>query len=122
MAMRMRDLLLRATLGFGALAVLPLGAPPAQAEGGFRCGTGRVVRNGETEDDVARKCGSPDAVNSWSETRTETVWENGHSIEHQVVVTYDEWEYDMGPHRLVRYVTFAQGRMVRVTTGGYGGS
>src|SRR6476620_10313476 len=101
--MAMRDLLVRSVLVLGACAGTALTAPtPARADGGFRCGTGRVVRNGETEEDVSRKCGDPDAVNTWSETRSETVWENGHSIERQVVITYDEWEYDLGPNKLIR--------------------
>src|SRR5262245_1732716 len=109
-------------LGLGVLAVTLMGgAPaPARAEGGFRCGTGRIVRNGETEDDVARKCGDPDAVRSWSETRIEAAWENGHSVERQVIIVYDEWKYDLGRQRLIRYVTFAQGLMIRVRTGAYG--
>jgi hypothetical protein len=120
MAMPAR-VLARLVLGVGLLSgALATWAAPARAEGGFRCGSGRVVRNGETEDDVAGKCGDPDSVNSWSETRTEVVWENGHSIERQVVINYDEWEYDLGPHRLIRYVTFAQGHMVKVRTGTYG--
>jgi hypothetical protein len=45
---------------------------------------------------------------------------NGQLVERQVVVVYDEWEYDLGPHRLIRYVTFEQGHMVRVRTGTYG--
>jgi hypothetical protein len=115
--MAMRDVVVRVILGVGALAALPVEAPPAHAEGGFRCGTGRIVRNGETEEDVASKCGNPDAVNSWTETQVETVWEAGHSIERQVVIPYDEWEYDLGPNKLIRYVTFKRGRMIRVTTG-----
>jgi hypothetical protein len=116
-------------LGMGRSLVVPLillaatflpPPPPARADGGFRCATGRVVRNGETEDDVASKCGDPDAVNSWSEVRTEAVWENGRKVERSVTVTYDEWKYDLGRHRLIRYVTFAQGRLVSVRTGSYG--
>jgi hypothetical protein len=95
-------------------------APPARADGGFRCGSGRVVRNGETEDDVAGKCGDPDTVNSWSELRTESYWDGTRTLERQVVIVFDEWEYNLGPHRLIRYVTFEQGHLVRVRTGGYG--
>jgi hypothetical protein len=120
MAMPAR-VLARLVLGVGVVSgALATWAVPARAEGGFRCGSGRVVRNGETEDDVAGKCGDPDSVNSWNETRTEVFWENGHSIERQVMITYDEWEYDLGPHRLIRYVTFAQGKMIKVRTGTYG--
>jgi hypothetical protein len=104
----------------GLLLLAPPAVPPAQAEGGFRCGTGRVIRNGETEDDVASKCGDPDAVRTWTETRSETYWQNGHSVERQVVITHDEWKYDMGKDRLIRYLTFTDGRLCSVRTGSYG--
>ena len=104
----------------GLLLVSGLAAAPTRAEGGFRCGTGRVVRNGETEDDVASKCGDPDDVRSWTETKTETYWQNGHSLERQVVITHDEWKYDEGHDRLIRYLTFTNGRLCSVRTGTYG--
>lgn len=92
---------------------------PAGADGGFRCGN-RIVRDGETAGDVARKCGAADAVSTWSETRTESIWDNGHAIERQVVIVYDEWQYDLGRNRLVRYLTFANGHLAKVVTGQYG--
>jgi hypothetical protein len=92
---------------------------PARADGGFRCGS-RLVRNGETEDDVAGKCGDPDAVRTWTETRTESVWENGHKIERSVPVEYSEWKYDFGNDRLILYAKFVRGRLVSVRTGEYG--
>src|SRR5215831_16294742 len=114
----MRSLLL---VGVGALVFLTASSP-LRAEGGFRCGTGRVIRNGETEDDVATKCGDPDAVRTWNETRTETYWQNGHAIERQVVIVHDEWKYDEGHDRLIRYLTFTNGKLCSVRTGSYGES
>jgi hypothetical protein len=100
------------------VAVLAAG-PPARAEGGFRCGS-RIVRNGETQDDVATKCGEPDAERTWTEVRTESVWENGHKLERSVPIEYVEWKYDFGRDRLIRYLTFVQGRLTAVRTGEYG--
>jgi hypothetical protein len=37
-----------------------------------------------------------------------------------VQVTIDEWLYDFGPSVLVKTLTFEQGRLLRVETGGYG--
>ena len=97
-----------------------LGAVPvARADGGFRCGS-RLVRNGETEDDVAGKCGDPDAVRTWTEVRTESVWEGGRKIERSIPIEYSEWKYDFGRDRLQRYLTFVQGRLTAVRTGEYG--
>ena len=94
-------------------------APPARAEGGLRCGS-RVVVNGETEDDVAGKCGDPDAVRTWTEVKTERVWVNGHEVERSVPIEYEEWKYDFGRDRLLRYLTFVQGRLRDLRTGEYG--
>jgi hypothetical protein len=110
-------------LGFLASLTLTAGllgpVPVARAEGGFRCGS-RLVRNGETEDDVAGKCGDPDAVRTWTEQRTEAVWESGHMVERSVPIEYVEWKYDFGRDRLLRYLTFVQGRLKDVRTGEYG--
>ena len=100
-------------------AVIMGAVPAARAEGGFRCGS-RLVRNGETEDDVAGKCGDPDAVRTWTEVRTESVWEGGRKIERSVPIEYSEWKYDFGRDRLQRYLTFIQGRLTAVRTGEYG--
>jgi hypothetical protein len=104
--------------------ILFIGAAASTARGeagfgGFRC-DGRLVRDGETQDDVAQKCGDPDAVRSWTELRKESVWEYGHKVERQVPIQYDEWKYDFGRDRLIRYVTFVQGRLASVRTGEYG--
>jgi len=107
-------------LGFLASLALTAGllgpAPFARAEGGFRCGS-RLVLNGETEDDVAGKCGDPDAVRTWTEQRTEAVWVSGHMVERSVPIEYVEWKYDFGRDRLLRYLTFVQGRLKDVRTG-----
>jgi hypothetical protein len=98
------------------------GGFPARADGGlggFRCGS-RIVRNGETQDDVAGKCGDPDAERTWTEVHTESVWENGRKIERSVPIEYTEWKYDFGRDRLIRYLTFVQGRLTAVRTGEYG--
>jgi Protein of unknown function (DUF2845) len=97
-----------------------LGAPPAaQADAGFRCGS-RLVRDGDTEDDVSKKCGDPDAVRTWTEYRTESIWESGHKIDRSIPIQYDEWKYDLGSGRLIRYATFVQGRLASTRTGSYG--
>jgi hypothetical protein len=111
-----------ARLGLAAalagLAVLA-GAAPARADGSFRCGS-RIVRHGETEDDVANKCGDPDAVRTWTETRTEAIWEYGRRVERSIPVEYAEWKYDFGRDRLLRYLTFVDGQLIAVRTGEYG--
>jgi hypothetical protein len=122
--MREKRLGMVVTLGMllaGSLAaVVLLAAPPARAEGGFRCGS-RIVRNGETQDDIARKCGDPDAERTWTETHTEAIYEYGRKVERSVPIEYAEWKYDFGRDRLIRYLLFVNGRLRSVTTGEYGG-
>jgi hypothetical protein len=116
-----------ATLATGALAFVLVGgfalAPAARADGGglggFRCGH-KLVKNGETQDDVAVKCGDPDATRTWTEYQTESVWVGDHKIERSVPIEYAEWKYDFGSERLIRYLTFVQGRLRDVRTGSYG--
>jgi hypothetical protein len=124
--MREERLVIRVMLATVGAAIL-VGAfvvTPARADGGglggFRCG-GRIVRNGETQDDVARKCGDPDAERTWTETHTEAVYEYGRKVERTVPIEYAEWKYDFGRDRLIRYLLFVQGRLRNVTTGEYGG-
>jgi hypothetical protein len=105
---------------FFFFATLTATAPAAHADGGFRCGR-KVVRHGDTESDVERKCGAPDATRSWTEVHTEGFFVAGQRKERSVPVTYTEWTYDFGRHKLIIYVTFVQGRSAFVKTGEYGG-
>jgi hypothetical protein len=98
---------------------------------GMRCGT-KLVSDGDSTFDVHSVCGAPDAASQRSELRTVRTYVNGPCFQDQGVircgrieerviqVTIDEWIYDFGPHNLVRYLTFEQGRLYRVATGGYG--
>jgi hypothetical protein len=111
--MRALRLVILCTVMFG------LAAPEARADGSFRCGK-RLVRDGDTEDDVQQKCGEPDASRTWTEVQTEAYYVAGRKLERSVPVTYTEYKYDFGRHRLMLYITFVQGRTVHVKTGEYG--
>ena len=36
------------------------------------------------------------------------------------LVTVEEWEYNLGPGRFIRYLTFENGRLIKITIGDYG--
>jgi len=36
------------------------------------------------------------------------------------LVTVEEWEYNLGPGSFIRYLTFENGRLIKITTGDYG--
>lgn len=101
---------------------------PAHADGGFRCGN-RLVSTGDHMTVVQRKCGEPDFVSQRTEKRKIKVkvrrWISPHeqeeiSEEREVEVLVDEWTYDLGSDRFIRFVSFENARVVGVTTGPYG--
>lgn len=109
------------------LASVGLG-PDAQAFQGFRCGSGRLVEEGDQPPDVISRCGDPDFADSHEEKRTvlRTIWTYVAGVpvarEEQVTVSVmvDEWTYDLGPNRFIRHLIFEQSRLVRVWTSGRG--
>ena len=123
-----------ATLVFGLVTtVAGTGQAPvvtaALADGGLRCPGGRLVSTGDPMYEVRKKCGDPDAVVQRTEKRkiktkvrrwiSPTAHEDI-SEEREIEVLVDEWTYDFGSDRFVRYVAFEDARVVGVTTGGYG--
>jgi hypothetical protein len=110
-----------------ALAVW-LAAGPARADDGFRCPSGRLVSGGDHMSEVRKKCGEPDFVAQRVDKRKVKVkvrrWvvdhEEEQSEEQTVEVLIDEWTYDLGPRRFIRFVDFENARVARVTSGGYG--
>jgi hypothetical protein len=114
-------------LGLATLiAVLASGAiaGEAQAFSGFRCGTGRLVEEGDRPPEVQNRCGDPDTADTREEHRSvrKTVWTYvdgvpiGKEVEYTVSVMIDEWTYDLGPNRFVRHLIFEDGRLIRVWT------
>jgi hypothetical protein len=110
------------------MAIGLVAARRAEAFQGFRCGTGRLVDEGDPSLEVRRRCGDPDFADSHEETRTvrRTVWTViagvpvAHDEEVSVSILVDEWAYDLGPDRFVRHLRFEQNRLVRVWTAGRG--
>jgi hypothetical protein len=119
----------RCVLGL-VTACVSLVASQVQADG-MRCGT-KLASDGDSTHEVRSICGDPAAAQQRVEHRTVRRWVSGpcvqfqgqlqcgHMIEHTVQVVIDEWTYDFGPHQFIRYVTFEQGKLMSVVTGGYG--
>ncbi len=110
-----------------ALSALPAGA----TADGMRC-NGRLVSTGDTTFDVLSLCGQPDFQNRRVEYRTLRHFVQGPCVqrhgrvqcgyvaERTVEVVIDEWAYDLGSNRFIRYLTFEQGQLRDVKTGRYG--
>jgi hypothetical protein len=88
----------------------------------------RLVQPGSSMYDVRSLCGPPDQVDQRSEFRTVrrpirvpcgAGWCSTF-IEDSVEVTLEEWTYDFGKQRFLQYLTFENGRLIRIKAGGYG--
>ena len=116
-------------LFWAALVVLALWEPSFA----LRCGT-RLVSSGDTKFDVLQKCGEPDFVESWKEEliqrdfgiRREFDRESGRYAWHREPflvkeeVMIEEWTYNLGPTRFVRYLRFENGILTAIRTGDKG--
>ena len=110
------------------VSLLLAAATGAMADG-FSCGS-RIVATGDRQADVLRKCGEPAHVASWEEVRIKRdfaprVLETEMKGYQQPLfvkehVAVEEWEYNLGPNRFIRYVRFENGRLITITEGDYG--
>jgi len=92
----------------------------------------RIVSTGDTRYQVRATCGEPDDAIQRVEYRTARGRVAGPCTrvqgklrcegtrEHVIEVIIDEWVYDFGRYRFMEYLTFEQGRLVRIETGSYG--
>jgi hypothetical protein len=113
-----------AAIGCGALT------DGAEAQG-FSCRK-RLVDEGDSTLEVRSHCGDPDEARQRLESRvisrlvnTTCMKQNGPGIcsvmvQDVISVVVDEWTYDFGRSRFIQFLTFEQGRLVRVESGDYG--
>ena len=88
----------------------------------------RIVSTGDSTYKVKGICGDPDDARQRVETRTvrrrvSVPCAQGYCsvvVEDAVQVVIDEWTYDFGTQRFVRYLTFEQGILSKIDTGSYG--
>jgi hypothetical protein len=95
----------------------------------FSCGS-KIITTGDYKYDVLRRCGEPSHVEVWERVRVKRDIEPGlFEVEMGLsrwlpfvkeIVTVEEWEYNWGPNRFIRYLRFENGRLVRITVGDYG--
>ena len=99
------------------------------AANGMRCDN-RLVQPGDSTYDVKTLCGPPDDAQQRTEQRRvrhavtrECAAPGGRCsvlVEEVIDIVIDEWTYDFGPQRFLQYLTFEQGKLVLVRSGGYG--
>jgi hypothetical protein len=109
-----------------ALALVVIAAPAY----GFRCGT-RVISEGDYKDKVLAECGQPTYVEVWQEERIYNYYpkpvykDRDHRSYREPLlvkefVTVEQWTYNLGSYRLIRYLYFENGKLVRIKTGEHG--
>jgi hypothetical protein len=85
-------------------------------------GEGRVVSMGASPWDVQHICGDPVRVSDTVEIVLKPVYNSqGHVAGHVPVgVPEQVWTYNLGASRLMNILTFLEGALVKIDTGGYG--
>jgi hypothetical protein len=121
-----------ACLSLCAGCLAAVGATRARADDEPMSCKDRIVQIGDSAYDVKSLCGTPD----WIETRTESRFVRrvvnaqcpGGSptsrcatvVEEAVQVPIEEWTYDFGSQRFIEYLTFEQGKLAHARLGNYG--
>ena len=103
-------------------SALLLSAASSEAEAMY-CGR-RIVNTGHSTVQVLERCGEPDLRERRVETQSRSVARRVNGVvvvqTFTVQVEIQEWAYDFGPQRLVRYLRFEDGALVEIGSGGYG--
>jgi hypothetical protein len=115
---------------------LGLGLSTQAYSDGFWC-DGKLISTGITKYEVLHECGEPDYKEVRFEKRIRRdffrdlflpdevyryrereQYREPFLVEEEMMI--EEWTYNLGPTRFIRYLTFENGRLVRITTGDYG--
>ena len=110
-------------LFLGCLVVL-LNTQPAF---GLRC-DGRIVQIGDKTSEVAKKCGQPDHIEYSQEERIMPyyyyMYRHKRSREHahmpfieKETIQVEEWTYNFGPTKFIRYLHFENNRLTLIEMG-----
>src|SRR6478736_5677758 len=104
-----------ALTSFVALFALPARADSVSCDGGY-------VSVDDTKLDLLGKCGEPTLIEARLDQQTTSQTDaSGQTAATRTVRTPVEvWTYNFGPQRFLQYVTIAAGKVVSISTGGYG--
>jgi hypothetical protein len=94
---------------------IPIGQAP-NGEGTPENCEKSIHSRGDTTAEVLLRCGPPADVARWYEE----VAVGDDTFERYVLVPYERWIYNLGPHRFLRILTFEGGRLIRQETGDKG--
>ena len=116
---RTRRSVTRAWAALGVLTTLLVGA--RGLAWALDCG-GRLVSEGQAPWEVQAICGEPTQVQDSVEVILQPVYDVfGRVVDHlPVAIPKRVWTYNFGPSRLIYRLTFREGKLVHIETGGYG--
>lgn len=80
----------------------------------LRCPNGSLVQIGDDEGTVRRKCGEPYEVRR-TNPKSQTI--RGHEVKLSPIM---QWSYNMGSADYIYILTFKEGKVTDITTGGRG--
>ncbi|MEN6321862.1 MAG: DUF2845 domain-containing protein [Syntrophaceae bacterium] len=89
------------------------GAVSATTFNTFRCNNGAIVSINDKLASVTLKCDPPTSVVKRTVTR-------GLLSGYFETVEIEEWTYNLGSSRFIYYLTFENGELTRIESGGYG--
>jgi hypothetical protein len=78
----------------------------------FRCSDGSLILINDRISEVRRKCGAPTVADQRQDRR---LWSYGWET-----FEIEEWTYNFGPTSFMLYLTFENGRLIRIESGEYG--
>jgi hypothetical protein len=90
--------------------------PSAHVAAEYRCAD-TVISVGDTSGELIIKCGEPDWKQSHAEEIIETIDKDS---KRKIIISVDEWTYNLGPDRFMRIFKLRDGKVVDVRSGGYG--
>lgn len=93
-----------------AAALLLSTSLPAQADNAMRCGA-HLVGPGDRMFEVRELCGEP---------AIKVVLVSALTVNYGLLPYEEEWQYNLGPQHLMRFLRFRNGRLTSVETGPYG--
>ncbi|HEX7025894.1 MAG TPA: DUF2845 domain-containing protein [Gammaproteobacteria bacterium] len=97
------------TLELAILLLIAFAVSPAGADS-LRCG-GHLVGTGERMFMVRKLCGEPDIV---------VVLSSAYTVDFGFLPYDEEWQYNFGPQKFMRFLRFRNGRLSSIQTGPHG--
>jgi len=99
----------------------------------LRCGT-KLVHKGDSKAEVIQKCGEPDFVETWEEERIQRDYYHVSTFSNRLgeyywyrepflvkeLIRIEEWTYNFGSTRFIRFLRFENGLLRDLSRGGYG--